>query len=59
MMREWHWISVTRNATTGLVHLYVDGVEVDSDIGPVGLVHNEEKMYLAKYFLTSPSHYEG
>ena len=56
---EWHWISVTRNATTGLVHLYVDGVEVDSDIGPVGLVHNEEKMYLAKYFLTSPSHYEG
>ena len=56
---EWHWISVTRNATTGLVHLYVDGVEVDSDIGPVGLVHNEEKMYLAKYFLTNPKHYEG
>ena len=56
---EWHWVSVTRNSTTGVVRLFIDGLEVDSDTGPVGLVYNEEKMYLAKYFLTNPAHYEG
>ena len=56
---EWHWVSVTRNSTTGVVRLFIDGLEVDSDTGPVGLVYNAEKMYLAKYFLTNPAHYEG
>lgn len=32
----WHFIAITRNATTGAAQLYVDGTLVDSRTGPTG-----------------------
>ena len=41
------------------MNLYINGTLVDIDTGPTGLVHNDDNMYLAKYYISAPSYYEG
>ena len=47
---NWHFIVATRNGSTGLLRLFIDGVEVDSKIDFTGLINNIEPVFIGKYY---------
>ena len=47
---NWHFIVATRNGSTGLLKLFIDGVEVDSKIDFTGLINNIEPVFIGKYY---------
>ena len=55
----WHHVVVTRNATTGAVHFYLDGESVEEHLGPTGSVTNGNALHFGLQQPYNPAYYEG
>ena len=55
----WHFISVTRDESTGLIEFFVDGELVNSEIGATGLVSNSNNMQFGLQQIYNPAFYQG
>ena len=56
---DWHHVVVTRNATTGAVHFYLDGESVEEHLGPTGSVTNGNALHFGLQQPYNPAYYEG
>ena len=56
---DWHHVAGTRNGTSGLMNLYVDGALVDFTFGGTGTISNTNELFFGLYVPSNPHYYEG
>lgn len=56
---NWHFVAGTRNGTSGLMNLYVDGALVDIAIGGTGIISNSAGLFFGRYLPSNPHYFQG
>ena len=56
---NWHFVTATRDNTTGEVILYLDGVFASSGISGVGVINNNSPLTFGRYASTQTNYFTG